>query len=656
MPVEIQNRTLIFLLSSIGLITLPHVYNVPTSIFAFFAVLLGWRFLAVWNKKFLPHKLVVFLLTITGLFLMFSQHHSVLGRDAGTSLFTIALSLKLLEIRNQRDLYLIVYLAFVVASSLFLYEQSILMAMYILFVCAVLFATLIIINSPQPQTKEALKKSAIIIAQALPMAMIIFVLFPRVQAPRWMLFKNNQQAKIGLNDVLEPGSISDLGLSGELVFRVKFKGSIPPPQQRYWRGPAYVYTDGKRWNQASDFSVNPYMDTPSFRGKPYEYTLLMEPQSKSWVFALDMPKQFSANVQQNATYQLISTANFSSHAEYQITSYPQYNTGFITKQEWRSNLQLPHSPSAEIKALVTQLHGFDSTPELFIQALLQHFRVEDFHYTLTPPLMDNKPIETFLFKTRYGFCSHYATAFVYLMRIAGIPARVIGGYQGGEFNKVGQFLEVRQADAHAWAEVWLENKGWVRFDPTAAIAPERIERGVNVDRQVANGEVDFSPIVLDNQAQVWLKQVQQMWQSVDYSWQRWVINYDRSSQNNFLSLFNILNVRAMLYAMMAAIALITLILAYFLLRDSRQPVDKIVLTYTKFCQKLHKVQLQRRHNEGARDFAHRACESLPQHQKEIMAITDLYIALRYGKNPAPQLLQQLNKLVATFKPSLNNPT
>ena len=650
MPPEINNRVLIFLLSSIGLITLPHVYNVPVPIFVFFAVMLIWRFLTIWKKNWLPHQIIIFLLLLGGIALMFGQYRSVLGRDAGTSLFVMAMGLKLLEIRSQRDIYLVTYLAFIIASSLFLYEQSILMAAYILFVCCVLLATLVTINSEKPQTWVALKKSATIIAQALPIAAVLFVLFPRVEAPRWMLFKNADQAKMGLNDTLEPGSISDLGLSPERVFRVKFKGEIPPPEQRYWRGPTYSYTDGKRWTHENDYNINPFQEAPHFSGKAYQYTVLMEPQNQNWVFAMDLPSEFSGNLQQNGTYQLTSLEPPNTRAEYQITSHPAYNTGQISTSEYGENLQLPpDSVAPEINALVTKLHGFDQPPEVFINALLQHFRKEDFHYTLKPPLMEEHPIETFLFKTRYGFCSHYATAFVYLMRVAHIPARVVGGYQGGEMNKVGEFLEVRQADAHAWAEVWLEHKGWVRFDPTAAVAPERVEQGVNVERQVANQAVDFSPVVSGNAS--WLKQVRSAWQSVDYNWQRWVINYDRANQSEFLSAFGINDLRTMLYTLLWIVAFITAILAWFLLKNNHRQVDKVVRVYDTFCRKLARVKMQRHGNEGARDFAARACAGLPEYSEQILRITDLYIQLRYGKNPAPQLFEQLQQTVARFKVS-----
>ncbi|WP_411725340.1 DUF3488 domain-containing protein, partial [Methyloglobulus sp.] len=382
-----NKNILIFLLSSIGLIALPHVYHLHLAVFGFFSLLLVWRFIGIWKPDRLPNGPTLLFLTVCGLAILYSQHRGILGRDGGTSLFVIALGLKLMEIKSERDLYLINYLAFIVAASQFLYGQSILMAAYILFVCCVLLATLAFINSYVAQTstaiKAAIKKAGVIIAQAIPMMIVIFILFPRVEAPKWLLFNDEQQKKSGLSDTMEPGSITDLGMSDELVFRVKFTGAIPPTKQRYWRGPVLTQTDGKKWTQANDLSYQQHLDKLTFSGKPYQYTLLMEPQGKNWVFALDMPAGYPNQLRQNANYQLITTDDFDKRAEYKLTSYPTYNTGYITKAEYQHARQLPGAPSDKIKQLVTQLHGFDSAPDIFIKQLLNHFRKEDFHYTLT---------------------------------------------------------------------------------------------------------------------------------------------------------------------------------------------------------------------------------------------------------------------------------
>ncbi|MDD5274995.1 MAG: DUF3488 and transglutaminase-like domain-containing protein [Methylovulum sp.] len=641
---------LILLLSAIGLIVLPHIYNIPVSIFSFFYLLLGWRFIGVWKPGWLPNKGVVFLLMLLGIGLLYSQHQGLFGRDAGTRLFLIALALKLMEIKGERDLYLITYLAFIVAASQFLYEQSLLMGAYTLVVCCLLLATLVGINSRKPVVLVALKTAGALVLQALPIAIALFILFPRVEAPRWMLFEDKTQTRSGLSDSMEPGSISELSLSDELVFRVQFVGKLPPPVQRYWRGPVLTHTDGKLWTQTENRAFQAFMDKPKFNGEPYQYTLLMEPHNKNWVFALDMPAVFSAPLSQNANYQLISSSNPTNRAEYKITSYPSYNTGFITRTEYNEATQLPAPASTKIKQLVTKLHGFDSAPEQFINQLLNHFRQEDFHYTLTPPQMEDNPIETFLFETRYGFCSHYASAFVYLMRVAHIPARIVTGYQGGDYNKIGNFLEIRQYTAHAWAEVWLENKGWVRVDPTAAIAADRIERGVNIDALVPGGLISFAPTGENAQAAFnWLKQARQLWHNADYNWQRWVINYDNKNQANFLSSLGIADIKTMVYWMVAVIALLTAVLSAFLLHKKIKTNDQVMRIYQQFCKKLAKRGIFKGLSEGANDFAKRAQIQLPERAGAITEITDSFIKLRYSRLPTEQDLKQFSKQVKSFK-------
>jgi transglutaminase-like putative cysteine protease len=524
------------------------------------------------------------------------------------------------------------------------------MAAYILFVCIVLLATLVFINSHSAHTGIALKKAVVIIAQAIPMAIAVFILFPRVEAPKWLLFDDEHQAKMGLSDTMEPGSITDLGMSDELVFRVKFTGAIPPPNLRYWRGPVLTHTDGKKWTQAGDLSQQQVVARPTFSGSPYRYTLLMEPQNKNWVFALDMPAEFSLSLRQNANYQLLTSDDLQQRTEYKLTSYASYNTGGITPKEYQHARQLPGTPSYRIKQLVTRLQGYDSTQEDFIQQLLNHFRKEDFHYTLTPPLMEENPIESFLFETRYGFCSHYASAFVYLMRVANIPARVVTGYQGGEINPVGGFLEIRQAQAHAWAEVWLDKQGWVRVDPTAAIAPERIEKNIDLNSLVPGGVINFAAPSEGTQAAFqWLKQARHLWSNVDYNWQRWVINYNSTNQSRFLSSFGIQDFKGMVYWMMTSIAIITALLSVFLFYQRPKSIDRTVLVYNQFLKKLAKVGITKKIGEGARDFAERIKPNIPEHADSIEQITAAFIDLRYGSKPTVEGLKRLDRLVALFR-------
>lgn len=634
MLANVHPNVLIFLLGSVALVVLPHAWNIAPVIIAYFYALWLWRLLCVWKKHWLPNKFVLFLLTCGGFLLLYSQHQGIFGRDAGTSVIITALALKLLEIKTVRDLYLIVYLAFIVAVTLFLYRQSIVLAVYIVFVCVSLLATLVVLNG-RVTAPVALKIAGILLLQALPFGIALFMLFPRLEAPHWMFLQDKHKAKSGLSEILEPGAISDLGLSDELVFRVKFIGAIPPQAQRYWRGLVYSYTDGKKWLPPIRQSYLQAQHKLAVRGESYQYTVLMEPQDKAWVFALEMPVLISYPLKLTPDYQLKSTTNTQVRSEYVLRSYPNYSTGDISSVEFQENTQLPGSASVQIKTLVEKLKGFDSSPEVFIQQVLKHFKTEQFYYTLTPPALDENPIETFLFETRTGFCSHYATAFVYLMRVAHIPARVIGGYQGGELNKVGSFLEIRQADAHAWAEVWLTGKGWTRIDPTAAVAPERIEQGVNIDLQIASGLVNFSAIDLGSQGDRivnFYKQFRQAWQAADYQWQRWVINYNTEHQTNFLSSLGLQDVYTMLQWLFAIMSVLTLGLFAWLMKQPKKPKDLALYWYEKFCVKLAKANLVKLPSETASAFAVRVNKSYPNLTGRVNEITELYLKIRYGKS------------------------
>lgn len=647
MHMTIDKQLLVFLLSSLALIVFPHFEHLPASIFGYYYFLLIWRFVGIWWVQWLPNRWVLALLMVFGIFLIFSQHQGIFGRDAGTRLFIVGLGLKLMEIKSKRDLFLVTYLAFIVAASQFLYEQSLFMGAYILLVCCLLLATLVMINGYKLSAVKALKTAGLILMQALPIAVALFVLFPRFEAPRWALFDEGGRARTGLSDSMEPGSISELGMSDELVFRVQFKNGLPPPAARYWRGPVLTFTDGRRWLQGETRSPV-FLDEPRFSGKAYQYTLLMEPQNKSWVFGLDMPAEFPAQLGQTQDYRLLRGGNPDRRAEYSLVSYPEFNTGRISRLEYKETVQLPKQRSEKITELVKQLHGFEQPPAVFIQNVLNHFRQEKFYYTLTPPLLSGEnPLEAFLFTSRHGFCSHYAAAFVYMMRLAEIPARVVTGYQGGEWNSVGGFLEIRQADAHAWAEVWLENRGWVRVDPTAAIAPERIEQSIDVGGLSSEGAIRFA--LPDNGAVSWLKQTQQLWGKVDYSWQRWVINYNNKNQGDFLASLGIMDIAAMMRWLLAIVGTVVMVITVVMLWPKPMQRDAACLVYGRFTKKLAKYGVLKADTEGESDFAVRAAGQLPDRAEEIQQITDAFVRLRYGREADAAAIKELSRLVSAFR-------
>jgi len=646
---EFPQPCLIALLIAVAFVSAPHALHLPPTIFTFFCILLAWRFITIWKKQWFPNKIIIFSLTIAGMILLFLQYHTVFGRDAGTSLFLTALGLKLMEMRKPKDIILITYLAFIVAASQFLYVQNIFMAAYIFLVCSLLLGTLILINNPREPRFSSFKQSSIILFQALPFMIVMFIFFPRLEAPKWMFLNDPHTTQSGLGNTLEPGSISRLGQSDELVFRVRFSGAIPPPDQRYWRGPVFSYTDGTRWSQIKVKKNKAKASEPEFSGTSYQYTLLQEPQQQNWIFALDLPAKYPAQTVRNTNYQLLASKKTNNRTEYQITSYTTYNTGPINKKELIDNLQLPEQPSKRLTELVIKLQGSSNNPKQLIKNTLDYFSNSDFFYTLHPPLMHEKPIESFLFEHRRGFCSHYATAFVYLMRIAKIPARVVTGYQGGKFNELGNFLEIRQANAHAWTEVWLEKEGWIRIDPTAAIAPERIEQDVNIDLQIAYGEVNFLHNQKQNILGKWLKHADLMWDSVDYHWQRWIINYTSTNQENLLKILGIEQIKMLGYLLVGIFSVFTSLLIFMMFYKKNSSEDLVLSIYKRFCSKIAKKGLEIATGESAKKFAQRCVHKFPHLANQIDAITTLYLQIRYGKLKSPHQIAKLKSLVSSFK-------
>lgn len=651
-PEAIPSAVLHYLLLSVGCIVLPHAWNVPPQIAYFFAVLWLWRVIGFWLPRYLPPKTLLFGLTLWGMAILYYQHQGLFGRDAGVNLFIVALALKLFEISAGRDVYLVVYLAFIVAATLFLYQQSLLMAAYSVLVCVSLLAVLCVMNSNTVQLGFALKTASTLLLQTLPLTLVLFMLFPRLEAPRWAFLHDKSLARSGLAETMEPGSISELGLSDELVFRVKFNGKAPMQSELYWRGPVFTQTDGKQWRPNKSAVSSRYPASIQFSGEPWRYTLLMEPQAKPWVFALDLPAALPAPLTQRADLQVLTTANPALRAEYELRSYAHYQTGALTALEQQENTALPDNPAPRLLQLVQQLQGNERRPEVFTQQVLQYFASQPFYYSLTPPVMETNPIETFLLDTRKGFCSHYATAFVYLMRLAHIPARVVSGYQGGRLNSVGGFFEIRQADAHAWAEVWLAEQGWVRIDPTAVIAPERIEHGVNIDQQLASGLLNFSPFDPAQQGNVWAgwyQTLRQGWQNLDYGWQRWVINYNLSNQMRLLAGMGMPDMVSVLRWLLISITLLTAAVFALLMSKPRRPTDVATRYYHQFCAQLAPLQLHKAAGESATAFAERVAHAYPQLTPVLQQVTQDYLTVRYGPEPTSAQLARLKQEVASFK-------
>lgn len=643
----LQRSQLVWFLGVSLLTVFPHFQQLPYGLSLWFFLILSWRLPRVWYPGWLNQPGLRVLMTFVGLGLLLDFHRGRWDLYTGLALFVVALGIKLLEFNRQRDAYLVAYLCLLLLGALFLFRVDVSFAVYGGMTWLVWLAAVLGLNAASSAPAIAVFKHAVrLLLQGLPLTLVLFLLFPRIQPPdwHWVALDSAKQAESGLTDVLEPGSISRLALSPKLAFRVSFEGEMPPRNQLYWRGPVFSFTDGRRWSISDNEFAKNFQEELSFFGPAYRYRLLVEPQKHNWVYALDMPAHYDDGLYRNANYQLIGSHKAGEAAEFDIVSHTAYNTGYLTKIEYRQNRQLPEDPSPRIVELVKQLQGFDAEPDVFIQRVLAYFREQQFQYSLNPPLMEQRPVETFLFETKIGICSHYATAFVYLMRVADIPARVVTGYQGGTFNEVGRFLEVRQANAHAWAEVWLDGKGWVRVDPTTAVLPERVEQPVNVRQQIATGAVNLATqeATQNLDETMSISQFGLMIDNLDYQWQRWVVRY--GSQQAFQwGMLDVGRLMQKVYVLLVGVGLLVAVWLRWTFRAKGNNEAAEVKLYRRFSAILAKAGVTQQPGEGVMAFALRAKAEKPELADWIDGVTQAFVQLRYYPVPYNAHLALLKK-------------
>jgi transglutaminase-like putative cysteine protease len=482
--------------------------------------------------------------------------------------------------------------------------------------------------------------------QGLPIMLVLFVLFPRVPGPFWSL-PTATQGTTGLSDSMAPGDITELSLSSDVAFRVRFAGAAPPPAQRYWRGPVLHDFDGYTWSRKDQ----PFpFETLEASGPEYDYALMLEPTEGYWVFALDMPVGWSEGIKRRYDYQLTVPDRIVEPVTFKLSSRPRYLAApdGLSRTLTRRDTYLPPEQNQRTQELATRMRSAATSNEAYIDAVLAMFRTQNFFYTLTPSRLDRNSVDDFLFNTRRGFCAHFASAFTTMMRAAGIPARVVTGYQGGEYNRFADYYIVRQSDAHAWSEVWLLSRGWVRIDPTAAVAPDRIEYGT----AVLGADEPFAQRFMRDNA--WLADLRFAWDVVNTFWRENVVQFSSQKQEEFLKWLGIPQpdwrwLAGLLGAgLIAALALLSLLLARELRFHNRDPVQR---AYARFCQRLEQLGLGRAAHEGPLDFLARIVRERPDLVPECEPIARLYIELRYAGDTTKAALEEFLRRVRAFRPA-----
>ena len=644
-----------WLLGAAVVVLLPHVARLPVWLSAVLAALFAWRFLMVQRAWPAPNRGWRWIFTARLVFLLYRQYGTLFGRDAGSALLAAMLALKFLELQRLRDYVLSVLLVYFLIVLGFLYSQAMWLVVYLIAVFVLTTATLVRLAVPGARARFALRLAGVLMLQALPLMLVMHLLFPRLQGALWGLPHDAHAGLTGISEEMYPGSIHELSLSEDIAFRAHFPGAVPPPAQRYWRTLVLWSTDGRRWTRG--LATHARLEYEA-QGSPISYTLTPEPANKPWLPALDLPAQIPPGTRLRSGLVLETAVPVRGRLSLEMSAHTRYRMLALPESERRAGLQRPELISARVQALAAGWRQSARSDADVVRAALTYFRTEKFYYTLEPPALEDNPVDEFLFETRRGYCEHFAAAFVTLMRSTGIPARVVTGYQGGELNPSGNYLIVRQLDAHAWAEVWLPGQGWARVDPTAAIAPERIEYGTEgirrlLERGAALGgspsEALRELLALGAFEQV-RQQLRLSWDAANTAWQRWVLSYDQARQRELLAQLGFEDVHPLRLLGLLALLIALVMGLYVMLTRRRVPrPDPVQRAYFTFCRKLARIGLVRAPQEGALTFAERGARQLPQLAVGIHAITQFYLRLRYGGHEGVAAQREFARRVAAFR-------
>lgn len=604
----------------------PHVLHQAYWLSALAGLLMFWAIRLWWKDERLPGRWVLFLLVIVGCSGILIEFRSLFGRDAGVAMLVVFMAMKLLELKSQRDAVVVVVLGYFLLLTHYFYSQSIPTGLWLLFALWLVTATLIRLHGgPASTTRASLRYAASLCLQAIPFMLVLYLLFPRISGPLWGLPSDAHAGMTGLSDTMSPGSISRLAQSADIAFRARFSTTPPAKQKLYWRGPVMEQFDGTTWRLHDNRGTSPQLETLS---APLRYEMTLEPHNQRWILALDAPVQLPEALKASNVLAVTQRLPVTERRRYELAASLDYR--FNAAEDPRTlsrNLALPPGVNPQARALAERWRNSDHRPSAIIGQAQALFAAE-FTYTLQPPLLGQNGIDEFLFKTRRGFCEHYAGAFVFLMRAAGIPARVVSGYQGGEFNPLDGYLVIRQSDAHAWAEVWLEGQGWVRVDPTASVSPTRIETGIA--DALPFGEP--LPALVQWRAD-WLRTLRYRWEAVNNAWNQHILGYDPQRQRELLSRLGLPETDWRSLATVLGIAcslLVAAMTAWTLYqRPAIDPARRLWLTALR---QLARRQVDCAPWETPMAVAQRVREQRPELAETFQNVVDAYLQARYGKS------------------------
>ena len=618
---------LLWACAALGGGVLLHADRVPAWTAFLALALILWRLASAQRGRWAPGLALRALLALALVVLVLARFRTLNGLAAGTTLLILMAGLKLLETRTRRDYYVLVGTALFLLLAACLDRQGLMRVPLYALEAWVCCAALAVIGAQGLAPRAALALAGRALLLAAPLAALLFVFFPRLPGAFWAI-PRDQQALTGLADSMTPGSILRLVTSYDTAFRVRFAAAAPPPPERYGRGPVLHDFDGRTWRRAPvAFQLRPPL---RFLGPAYRYHVWLEPSRQHWWLALDTPAHSpDLHAQLTDDYELIADEPVVQGLTFEALSYTHTSAAApLAAGARRQDTALPPGSNPRTAALAASLRQRSASDAELVQAALEYLRRGGFVYSLEPPPLGANAVDDFLFQTREGFCGHYASAFVALMRAAGIPARVVTGYLGGEWNPVARFFVIRQSDAHAWAEVWLEGRGWTRVDPTAVVAPERLRRGI----------LDLLPQGLSVSERLihgapWLAYLLQRWDAANDWWSEHVLQFDYGAQLDLLARLGISapDARHLGWAFMLALLGWLALITWHVGRGGRPPrPDALARAYARLCRKLARIAPPRAPHQGPLSLAAVIAAHRPEVAPAARALLERYAQLRYG--------------------------
>jgi transglutaminase-like putative cysteine protease len=678
---QIPRVTFAWLLVALLSVLLPHVLRMPFWLLVMCSGAIVGRVLIYQGRIGQPGNKVKMALVVTMVGLLPVQYgRDIFSTDAMVGVLLVSITLKLLEMYQKRDVLLVMYLCYFTVIAEFLYSQAILITIYMS--CSVVLITGALMSLHQTQAAQkplrTLKMSAIVLLQSAPLMLAFFILFPRI-SPLWSVPLQAPQSSTGLSDNMAPGDIGELTRSADVAFRVLFRGEPPAYNELYWRALTLDEFNGRQWRRGfvpQDTSqylgptpnTRQWYDDIQVAGLPTDYNVIMEPTYRNWIYTLQMPRFSDSNMILRRDYQVENVRPVSQRYTYDARSYLTYRADadpdYLPPRRTRGLVgpdgnDIAGNPRARVFAseLREQFPRDDTDPNAadhaLIDAVLEHFRNEEFFYTLSPATLGDNPVDEFLFDTREGFCEHYASAFTFLMRAVNIPARVVTGYQGGEFNPYDGTLTVRQYDAHAWSEVWLPGEGWLRIDPTAAVAPERIEQGSDFTLQEEEEFLNDDSFALVNfRGSAFVNDLRLRLEMMDYAWNRFVLNYDQDAQFQlFNRLFGNVTRTKIILTVVTFMGLVGAFIAFVVFRrPSIAPKPLATQQYLRFCAYLARLGFARKPGETPQHYLERVGDANPQWREEMRGITEAFVAITFGGGADDKdQLRNLQRRVRNFR-------